>query len=276
MNAWNLEEIVELLHECGSIAMHYYDNPPLEEKDDNSIVTAADKAVEQRLAREFDRPGEGAYLIGEETIDTHGEGYIQQALAGNCWIVDPIDGTAPYAQQIPVWGISIGFMQAGYIREGAVYFPASGELMITDGPRAWLYRDGEKIPFPFKAAPPSASASIAISQKTARRGRFELTNHLMVLDCVVGVFLRVLTGKMLGYICNAKLWDLAGCLPLAERGGLTCKNYDGTYLTCDAGEAFQLESGDGKRWQLLKTAVIAANEQNAGYIINGSTPAEGM
>ena len=275
MNEWNLNKIVDLMHECGEITMHFYENPPLEEKNDNSIVTAADKAVEQRLVREFDRPEEGAYMIGEETIDTHGEDYIRRALQGNCWVVDPIDGTAPYAQQIPVWGVSIGFMRGGRIVEGGVYFPPTRELMITDGPDAWLYRDGEKMPFPFKAASLNASASIAISQRVTRHGDIELTNHLMVLDCVVGVFLRILRGRMLGYICNAKLWDLAGCLPLAERAGFVCKNYDGTYLTCDANASFQLTEPGENRWQLLKTTVIAAGDQTADYIINGSTPAEG-
>jgi myo-inositol-1(or 4)-monophosphatase len=276
MNDWNLNKIVELMHECGRIAMHFYDDPPLEEKSDNSIVTAADKAVEQRLAQEFDRPAEGAYLIGEETIDTHGEDYIRRALQGNCWVVDPIDGTAPYAQQVPVWGISIGFMRNGYIAEGGVYFPVTGELMITDGPDAWLYRGNERTPFPFKAAALNGSVSLALSQRITRRGRVELTNHLMVFDCVVGVFLRILKGKMLGYICNAKLWDLAGCLPLAERAGFVCKNYDGTYLTCDAAASFQLTGPAETRWQLLKTTVIAAGEERADYIIKGSTPAEGM
>jgi fructose-1,6-bisphosphatase/inositol monophosphatase family enzyme len=97
----------------------------------------------------------------------------------------------------------------------------------------------------------------------------------MVFDCVVGIFLRILTGRMLGYVCNARLWDLAGCLPLAERAGFVCKNYDGTYLTCDANASFQLADSGGKRWQLLKTTVIAANERNADYIIGASTPAEG-
>ncbi len=274
MNCWKLEKIVALMHECGKLAMQYYDNPPIEVKDDLSIVTAADKAVEQRLAREFDRPDEGIYLIGEETIDTHGEEYIQSALTGSCFVVDPIDGTAPYAQQIPVWGISVGFMQQGRLIEGAVYYPVFDELMITDGPDAWLYKQGQRTPFPFKAAPLNGACSLALSQSVTRHGKVELTNHLMVVDAVVGVVYRVLSGRMLGYVCNAKLWDLAGSLPLIERGGFVCRNFDGGSLSCDAAGSFDFSPGP-RRWHLKKTTVIAANDETAAYIIAGTTPAEG-
>ncbi|MFA7232405.1 MAG: hypothetical protein WC071_14120, partial [Victivallaceae bacterium] len=64
MNHWDIYKIIPLLKECGSIAMSCYANPQIEIKADLSIVTAADKAIEARLAVEFDHPAEGVHLIG--------------------------------------------------------------------------------------------------------------------------------------------------------------------------------------------------------------------
>ena len=49
MNNWSVDEIVGVCCEAAKIAMEYYSNPPMELKSDNSVVTAADKAIEQYL-----------------------------------------------------------------------------------------------------------------------------------------------------------------------------------------------------------------------------------
>lgn len=113
MNSWNLPRVRELLLECGAVALGYFGKTEMNLKDDKTIVTQADRAVEQLLARHFDRPDEGAYMIGEETVEQRDERYIDEAMRGIAWVVDPIDGTAPYAHRMPHWGVSIGYMEGG-------------------------------------------------------------------------------------------------------------------------------------------------------------------
>ena len=104
---WDVQALSRLMHQAGQIALSYYDAPPSEIKCDGSVVTAADKAIEDLLAETLDSPDEGLFLIGEETVDSRGESYVQNALRQTAYIVDPIDGTACYAAHVPTWGISL-------------------------------------------------------------------------------------------------------------------------------------------------------------------------
>ena len=138
MTGYEITSLVELCRAAGEIAYRYYDDPPQELKQDLSVVTAADRAIEQFLAAEFDRPENGSYLIGEETVGLRDEAYLAAALeAEYCWIVDPIDGTAPYATHFPAWGISIGLMRRGVLSDGAIYLPEQDRLLITENELVW-------------------------------------------------------------------------------------------------------------------------------------------
>ncbi len=132
MKEWNKEKIIDLLIQSRKTALEYYDSPDMELKKDKSIVTVADKAIESLLAVHFDKPENGSYLIGEETVFQKNEEYIRNALNETTWIVDPIDGTAPYSHHIPTWGISIAFMKNGIIEEGAIFLPPTGEIFISE------------------------------------------------------------------------------------------------------------------------------------------------
>lgn len=269
MNGWNAMKIIALLKECGDIAMQYYENPPFELKADHSVVTAADKAIEQRLALEFDHPEAGSYMIGEETIDTHNEAYIQAAFKGNAWVVDPIDGTAPYSIHCPLWGISIAYMEKLRIKEGAIFFPALGEMIYTDGPDSWLLTaDGKRVRYPFGSAPLNNSWPISLSQSMIKNCDFTFSNHIVVWDSAVAVFAYLLRGRVLGYVANLKLWDVAACLAFTERGEFVSRDYHGNSVSCNIGDSFYLDSESQKRWFLRNTTIFAANNEALEYILN--------
>ncbi len=65
MNNWDPKTIFSLLQKSAEIAIKYYDSPNKEFKSDHSIVTIADKEIEDYLATFFDKPKENIYLIGE-------------------------------------------------------------------------------------------------------------------------------------------------------------------------------------------------------------------
>ncbi len=133
MEPWSRDAVAEVLLECGAIALRHYARPRVTLKADRSLVTDADHAIEDFLARRYDRPGEGSYLIGEETVAGRSEEYIREAMRGRAWVVDPIDGTAPYAHHLPTWAISIGCMDGGVLQEGGIYLPMMRELLVSQG-----------------------------------------------------------------------------------------------------------------------------------------------
>ena len=101
---WKVPVITEVLAECAEIALRHYHAPSVALKSDRSLVTQADHEVEAHFASRLDDPHRGSFVIGEETIHSRSAEYVDEAMKGIAWIVDPIDGTAPYAHHIPTWG----------------------------------------------------------------------------------------------------------------------------------------------------------------------------
>ena len=91
-------------------------------KGPQDFLTETDAAVERhlkaRIAEEFPEDG----FLGEE-----GGG----AIKSDIWVVDPIDGTANFARDIPHFCISIAFVSNGETEIGAIYNPVLDELYFA-------------------------------------------------------------------------------------------------------------------------------------------------
>jgi len=92
----------EFAVQAGALALRGFRSGDLatQRKADGTVVTAYDKAVE-RLLREGIAacfPDDG--VLGEEEAEVPGT-------SGRRWILDPIDGTAPYSRGIVTWGVLV-------------------------------------------------------------------------------------------------------------------------------------------------------------------------
>jgi myo-inositol-1(or 4)-monophosphatase len=219
---WNPQEITDLLIQAGRTALSLRSACIRELKADCSIVTEADRRIEALFAASFDRPPV-SYLIGEETVAQKGEDYLQAALAGTTYVVDPIDGTSPYAHLLPNWGVSVGLLRGGKLTDGAVYLPDFRLLVLSDGPRVlegtraecaeeWSWRTLET-----PAVETGPSGLIAITQEIAKVGRVNIPNPVQALGAAVVPLVYLLEGRFLAYVGSLRLWDLAGSLPLLHR-----------------------------------------------------------
>lgn len=92
-------------------------------KDDNTFVTEVDRAIEARLREiiEESRPHHG--VMGEE-YGSHGLD------ADVTWILDPVDGTAPFVAGVPVFGTLIAASRFGKPWIGVLDFPATGDRWV--------------------------------------------------------------------------------------------------------------------------------------------------
>jgi histidinol phosphatase-like enzyme (inositol monophosphatase family) len=94
-------------------------------KADNSFVTATDRAIETRLreliARDYPEHG----VMGEE-FGSHGldEEFV--------WVLDPVDGTAPFIAGIPVYGTLIGVSRHGKPWLGVLDYPATSDRWVGE------------------------------------------------------------------------------------------------------------------------------------------------
>ncbi len=271
--AWDRERVVELLLEAGRRAVALRKGIRLHLKPDSSVVTEADRDIEALFAGEFDRPEAGAFLIGEETVAGKGEEYIERALRGTAWVVDPIDGTSPYCHHLPNWGISIGRMQGGKLTDGAVLLPDYRLLVASDGPRVlaaereegsatWEWRE--------VSAPPveqGPSGIVAITQDVAKSGRVAVPNPVMAVGAAVVPLVGLLVGRFLAYLGSLRLWDLAGSLPLLHRLHFSVtrlRDPSASPLGLEVGpESYFLDPGDRFRWGVRGGILACATTESA-------------
>ena len=129
-----MTSIEEIVRGAGDMMRHAFnapERPAYSLKGQQDYLTVTDGAVEQfvrdQIASRF--PGDG--VLGEEA-----GGLVD---GPRLWIVDPIDGTANFARQIPHFCISLGLMVDGRMEAGAIYEPMHDELYIAQrGRGAWL------------------------------------------------------------------------------------------------------------------------------------------
>jgi histidinol-phosphatase len=110
---------------------------PVTWKSDATVVTDADveaeRAIRALVAADFPRDG----VHGEEGGRTDGS-------SGRTWVVDPIDGTAQFADGVPLWTTLIGLEIDGRAVVGVADVPALGtRYHATRGYGAWC--DGSQL-----------------------------------------------------------------------------------------------------------------------------------
>jgi len=121
----NIEELSTfasgLAVHVGPIALEYFKAPlAVEQKEDLSPVTIADRTVEDELRRVIAQtyPEHGIY--GEE----HGRENLESEFI---WVIDPIDGTKSFISGMPTFGTLIALLYQGSPIIGVIDMPALDE-----------------------------------------------------------------------------------------------------------------------------------------------------
>jgi len=277
MTRWDTGQISRVMIECGRIAMRHFRKSDIELKADHSIVTAADREVERHLDGYFNHPDKGIYLIGEETNEQFDEHYLSSAFKKRAWIVDPIDGTSPYAHGLCSWGVSIAFMEAGSITHGAILLPCTGELLITGDDAVYYGREGanpEEWRFETLSRLERGTAEgnhvglVSIPQDVAKRGAYRGPQSVQANGSCVYAVLHLALRSFLGYIASVKLWDIAAGLAILDRMGYSMKFPDGTsFGTTRVASNFLVGPDEVQRWKLKDHGFLAADEATCDYLI---------
>lgn len=270
MKNWNPEKIFNILLSCGKIAMGYYDNPGYELKNDKSIVTDADRAIEKYLSESFDDPDNNVYMVGEETIHSRSEDYISKALTETAWIVDPIDGTAPYSHHIPTWGISIAFMSNGIIKEGAIYLPVIGEIYISDNKKVLfkdkMFQNNEHVFSELKEFTVNKKAAnrslISITQEVTKFSTMKLTNPVQSICSAVFSLTQLLQRRYMAYILSPhiKIWDFAAGLLLLKNTDFITRYRDGMDLDLNIQNLCRINRNGINKWKLNREAIFTTSD----------------
>src|SRR6201998_2432180 len=125
----------DIANEADSIAMSYFRGGAMgtERKRDGTVVTQADKRIEQMAIAKVQASGLPIDVVAEETSSEAPKGPATNGRAR--MIIDPIYGTEEFTRGIPTFGTLIGIEEDGEIVAGMVSAPA-----LSEGTRWWAYR----------------------------------------------------------------------------------------------------------------------------------------
>lgn len=129
----------QLARICGELAVNESKQLSVSSKGAHDVLTQADLAVERHIRDAVAKAFPGDIVVGEEM-----GGQLDIGAGQDFWLVDPIDGTANYATDIPRWCISIGYLVAGKPTLGVLFDPVLNR-MYTAALGAGAWQDGKTI-----------------------------------------------------------------------------------------------------------------------------------
>lgn len=112
----------DLANEAGAAMLKYYGNKPQTNiKDDKTIVTIADKEINDLVIRRVHERYPDHDIDGEEASHKANQ-------SSYVWVCDPIDGTNPFAMEIPISVFSLALVKDGESLVGVVYDPFNKKM----------------------------------------------------------------------------------------------------------------------------------------------------
>jgi myo-inositol-1(or 4)-monophosphatase len=207
------------------------------EKGRADLVTEADEASQKLVKDVLMGRFPDHIFIGEEDSVGKQPGEVRPAAdAPPAWVVDPLDGTANYAHDVPAYCVSIGLWHAGRAIVGVIFDPRQNEMFAAAHGLGATLNDE---PIRVSSVPDVASGMISTGfpanlQKQLRNLEAwrRLTPHAQSLRRNGSTALSmayVAAGRFDGYWAYDNYpWDvMAGAALIAEAGGTLCAT-DGT------------------------------------------------
>lgn len=212
----------QLARECGALALREAEQLCVSSKGPHDVLTQADLAVERHIRQAVSKAFPGDLVVGEEM-----GGLTDVATAQDFWLVDPIDGTANYAANIPRWCVSIAYLSAGQPVLGVLFDPVIARMYTTER-AGGAYLNGVAISARRTVSLDGATVELGWS---ARRSAADYLQKAAALMQAGSAFVRrgsgalgladVAAGRVDGYAeLHINAWDCAaGALLVTEAGG---------------------------------------------------------
>lgn len=132
-----LELAIEAVRAAGAVAMRYFEQGvPVETKPDRTPVTRADREAEALIREMIAARFPGHRFLGEELGG-------DRSMAGNVWIIDPIDGTKNFVRGLPFFATQLALYVDGAPMLGVSYAPALDELLAAERGRGATFNGSE-------------------------------------------------------------------------------------------------------------------------------------
>lgn len=206
------------------------------EKAADDLVTVADREAEVMLAEELAAIDSSLAIVGEEAV--HADASVMDALSGDCWIVDPIDGTHNFAHGQPPFGIIIAQSSGGIAHSGWLYDCLSGRFCSAHlGAGAKVNGSPVTAKPAGKGMPIAAISMLFLTEEQQDMVKRDIAPHYDLVDiprCAAEQYPRLALGENdVSSFKRTLPWDhAAGILWLNEADGKAAR-FDGTAYRVD-------------------------------------------
>lgn len=211
-----IRQTIESAKIGGDYAAENQINTNSSEKADGSIVTESDVKAEELIRNRLsDSPHP---VVGEE-----GE---SSPNSNSYWVVDPIDGTANYWRQQPLYNTSVALINEGEIVSGCVYSPQTDEVFYAQKGKGAYINEYQLPQFNGEINNSFAAIDGLISEPNIERfvrasdfGFQKLNSAALSLAYVAS---RRVDTAVIG---NVNIWDIAAGIILSREAGATVRSY---------------------------------------------------
>ncbi len=132
MNA-DLSAVAEVAREAGAAILEIYRRDfSVEEKEDKSPLTEADRRANEIILAGLERVAPGIPFITEET---KARPYSERASWPELWLIDPLDGTKEFIKKNGEFTVNIALVRDGVPVLGVVFQPATGTFYLAESGR---------------------------------------------------------------------------------------------------------------------------------------------
>lgn len=119
-----IDDIIDLATEAGHRIMEIYDTDfDVEQKSDNSPLTAADMAAHHTIIAGLEKLTPGVPILSEESADIP---FTERSQWLRYWLVDPLDGTREFVKRNGEFTVNIALIENHESVLGVVYTPVTG------------------------------------------------------------------------------------------------------------------------------------------------------
>ena len=234
------------------------------EKGPGDLVTIADEAAERRLAPALSQLLPGSIVVGEEAVAADPTVMGRLDSKEPIWIIDPIDGTANFAEAKGDFGVMVSLVQESEILAAWIHNPRQARTATAErGSGAWL--EGRRLKV---AAPPDDPAALSGTLLVGFFGDPELGRRvhqrrdrirpLKSLRCAAAEYVRLASGDA-HFALFSKLmpWDhAAGVLLHREAGGYEAYLDGGSYVPARLAAPGLMLAPDEESWHRLYERLV--------------------
>ncbi|MFN3909989.1 MAG: inositol monophosphatase family protein [Candidatus Anstonellaceae archaeon] len=128
--------IIKMLIKSSLKLLKMQDKKGVYKKSLRDLVTTADFSSQKIIIDYIQKNFPNHKIYSEEIIGKNED----DLKAGDCWIIDPLDGTNNYAYGLDLWGISIAYSKNSVLEYGAISYPKLKTILFAKkGKGAWQY-----------------------------------------------------------------------------------------------------------------------------------------